>query len=143
MLFRKGPSFVPTPSDLNWYEVRRDFVKFVNRLRYRVTHSTDITSNQKVLSESPTAGNINVIPNPPRKKSTASRLYHSKETKCKSLELFMEAMKNDLFNHGNTQKPANNLNKNEKLAFKEIKSWDDKVIHVRDKQGFPICRFVK
>ena len=55
----------------------------------------------------------------------------------------MEAMKNDLFNHGNTQKPANNLNKNEKLAFKEIKSWDDKVIHVRDKQGFPICRFVK
>ena len=28
-----------------------------------------------------------------------------------------------------------NLNKNEKLALKEIKSWDDKVIHVQDKSS--------
>ena len=36
-LFRKEPSFVPTPSDINWYEVRRDFDRFDNQLRYRVT----------------------------------------------------------------------------------------------------------
>ena len=69
-LLQKGPSFVPTPSDINWYEVWRDFDKFVNQLRYRVTHSTEITSNQGILAEPPTADNINVIPNPPRKKST-------------------------------------------------------------------------
>ena len=42
-------------------------------------------------------------------------------------------MQNDLFNPGNIQKPRNNLNKNEKLALTEIKSWDDKVIRVQDK----------
>ena len=132
-LLRKRPSFVPTPSDINWYEVRRDFDKFVNQLRYRVTHSTETTSNQEILAEPPTADNINVIPNPPRKKSATSRLYRSKETKCQSLELFIEAMENDLFNTSYIQKPRNNLNKNEKLALKVIKSWDDKVICVQDK----------
>ena len=56
-LLKKGPSFVPIPSDINWYEVRRDFDKFVNQLRYRVTHFTEITSNQE------NADNINVISN--------------------------------------------------------------------------------
>ena len=42
-------------------------------------------------------------------------------------------MENDLFNPSNVRKPRNNLNKNEKLALKEIKSWDDKVIRVQDK----------
>ena len=42
-LLQKGSSFVPTPSDINCYEVRRDFDKFVNQLSYRLTHSTDIT----------------------------------------------------------------------------------------------------
>ena len=130
MLSRKGPSFVPTPSDINWYEVRRDFDKFINQLRYRVTHTTEITSNQEILTEPGTADNINLIPNPRRKKSTTSRLYRSKQTKCTSLELFIEAMENDLFNPSNVRKPRNNLNKNEKLALKEIKSWSDKVIRV-------------
>ena len=31
---RKGPSFVPAPSGINWYEVRRDFDKFVNQLLF-------------------------------------------------------------------------------------------------------------
>ena len=24
-LLRKGPSFIPTPTDINWYNLRRDF----------------------------------------------------------------------------------------------------------------------
>ena len=133
LLLRKGPSFVPTPSDINWYEVRRDFDKFVSQLRYRVTHSTEMRSSPEILSEPPTTGNINVIPNPQRKKSATSTLFRSKETKCKSLELFIEVMENDLFNTCNIRKPRNNLKKNEKLALKEKKSWDDKVIRIQDK----------
>ena len=56
-LLKKEPSLAPTPSDINWYEVRRDFDKFVNQLRYRVTHFTEIASKQ----ENP--DNINVISN--------------------------------------------------------------------------------
>ena len=37
------------------------------------------------------------------------------------------------FNHNNIREPRNNLNKNEKLALKEIRSQDDKVIRVQDK----------
>ena len=138
MLLRKGPSFVPIPSDVNWYDVRRDFNKFINQLRYRKTHSTEITLSQEILSEPPTADNINVIPNPPRKKLTTSRLFCSKETKCKCLQLFIEAMENDLFNPNNIQKRRNNLNKNDKLALKEIKSWEDKVIHVQNTGCFVV-----
>ena len=79
----------------------------MNQLRYRVTHSTEITSNQEILAEPPTADNINVIPNPPRKKSATSRLYRSKETKCKSLELSIDAIENDLFNPSYIRKPRN------------------------------------
>ena len=49
-------------------------------------------------------------------------------------------MENDLFNPNNIRKPRNNLDKNEKLAFKEIKSQDDKVIRVQDK-GSPFVVF--
>ena len=49
-------------------------------------------------------------------------------------------MENDLFNPNNIRKPRNNLDKNEKLALKEIKSQDDKVIRVQDK-GSPFVVF--
>ena len=99
-------------------------------MRYRVTHSTEITSTQEIFSQPSTPGNINVISNPPRKQTTTSRLFRSKETKCKSLE----ATKNDLFNPSNNiRKPRDNLNKNEKLALKERKSWYNKVIRVQEK----------
>ena len=97
-----------------------------------MTHTTDITSRQEFLSQPPTAGNINVIPNPPRKKLATSRLFRSKETKGKSLEQ-IETMENELFNPNNTRKPRSNMDKNEKLAFKEMKSRDDKVIRGQDK----------
>ena len=32
-LLKKGPSFVPTPTDINWYNVRKDFTKFINKTR--------------------------------------------------------------------------------------------------------------
>ena len=95
--------------------------------------------NQEILAEPLTADNVNVIRNPPREKPTMSKLYHSKETKCKNLELFIEAMENDSLNPTNIRKPRNNLNKNEKFSLKEIKSWDDKVIRVQDKgSGFVV-----
>ena len=35
----KGPSFVPTPTDINWYGVCKDFTNFVNKIR----HFTDVS----------------------------------------------------------------------------------------------------
>ena len=33
-LLKKGPSFIPTPTDINWYDVRKDFTKFINKIRH-------------------------------------------------------------------------------------------------------------
>ena len=35
LLLAKGPSFIPTPTDINWYEFRKDFTTFENQLRYK------------------------------------------------------------------------------------------------------------
>ena len=32
-LLKKGPSFVQTPTDINWYEVCKGFTKFTNKIR--------------------------------------------------------------------------------------------------------------
>ena len=41
----KGPSFVPTPSDVNWYEMRKDFDKFVNQLRLKARDIIEPNAN--------------------------------------------------------------------------------------------------
>ena len=33
-LLKKGPSLVPSPTDNNWYEVRKDFTKFTKKIRH-------------------------------------------------------------------------------------------------------------
>ena len=33
-ILKKGPLFVLTPTDINWYNLRQDFDSFVNKLRF-------------------------------------------------------------------------------------------------------------
>ena len=83
ILLMKGPSFVPTPSDVNWYEMRKDFDKFVNQLRFKAKNILEANSNDT------TNKNINIGLNAPKKhESKIAPLYRTKETKYKSLETF-------------------------------------------------------
>ena len=134
-LLKKGPSFVPTPTDINWYEVRKDFTKFTNKIR----HLADSEQQQEpvhpqVKSNEPTTNENNFPPGkPPAKANPYQQLYRSKPNANNSVELFIKSIEKELFNPNNIRKIRNNLNKEEKLAFKEMKSWDDKVIRVQDK----------
>ena len=103
-----------------------------------MTHSTEITSTQEIFSQPLTPGNINVISNPPRKQTTTSRLFCSKETKCKN----SEATKNDLFNPSNIQKPRDNLNKNKKTSFERKKIFIQKS-NTCGRERFSIYGFVE
>ena len=38
-LLSKRPSFVPTPKDINCYELHKDFTRFVNQLRFKLKQS--------------------------------------------------------------------------------------------------------
>ena len=53
-----------------------------------MSHSTDISLSLEVLSEPAIADNINVIPNPPRKKINNIRIILLKRTKMQELRTF-------------------------------------------------------
>ena len=134
-LLKKGPSFVPTPVDINWYEVCKDFTKFTNKVR----HLADLDQQQEQLytqvnSNESTINENNFPPGkPPPEANPYQQLYRSKPSTNNSVELSIKSIEKELFNSDNIRKTRNNLNKKEKLAFKEIKSRDDKVIRVQDK----------
>ena len=52
-ILMKGPAFVLTPSDANWYEMTKGFDKFVTQLLFKVKNilepnantTTDVTTN--------------------------------------------------------------------------------------------------
>ena len=126
-LLKKGSSFVPTPTDINWYEVRKCFTKFTNKIR----HIADLDQQQEqvhpqVNSNEPTINANNFPPGkPPPKINPYQQLYRSKPSTNNSVELFIKSIEKELFNPNNIKKTRNNLNKEEKLALKEMKSWND------------------
>ena len=40
-LLKKGPSFIPTPKDVNWFNLRQDFDKFTNQLRTKFNQAIE------------------------------------------------------------------------------------------------------
>ena len=87
----KGPSFVPTPSDVNWYEMRKDFDKFVNQLRFKARNI--IEPNANTTNDVTTNTGINA---PKKSESSIAPLYRTRETKYKYLETFIENMEKEL-----------------------------------------------
>ena len=81
-LLRKGPSFIPNPTDINWFNLKRDFDNFVNKLRYMATKQDD--ENQKntdPLSDSSTSG----LGNPPPIQEQPNINYRKEKTSINSL----------------------------------------------------------
>ena len=74
----KGPSFLSTPSDVNWYEMRKDFHKFVNQLCFKARNifepnantTNDVTTNTGI--NAPKKPELNIAP-----------LYRKRKTKYK------------------------------------------------------------
>ena len=42
---QKDPSFIPNPIDINWFNLKRDFDNFVNKLHYKATKKVDESKN--------------------------------------------------------------------------------------------------
>ena len=124
-LLKKGPSFVPTSADINWYDVRKDFTKFTNKIR----HVADSEQQQEpihpqVKSNEPTTNQNNFPPGkPPAKANPYQQLYRFKPNANNSVELFIKSTEKELSNPNNIRKIRNNLNKEEKLALKEMESY--------------------
>ena len=83
----KGSSFVPTPLDVNWYEMRKDFDKFVNQLCFKARNILEPTAN--TTNDVTTNTGINA---PKKPEPDIAPLYRTRETKYKSLETSKENM---------------------------------------------------
>ena len=118
-LLAKGPSFIPTPADINWYELRKNFTTSANQLRYKAKQpqSTSIEP-----SESKSNNITNSFLSPPVRHARYTPLYRAKETNIKSLELFIENIEKDIFGTAAVRNVRPNLSKEEKEALKEIRS---------------------
>ena len=83
---KKGPSFVPTPRDINWYKVRKDFTKFSNKIR----HLADLDQQESVLpqvnSNEPTVNENNFPPGKSPKVNPYQQLYRSKPSTKNTIE---------------------------------------------------------
>ena len=99
-LLKKGPSFIPTPRNVNWYDVRKDFIKFINKRRHFADVSDQPVQQQKqqqqleVNPENIVSTSINAVP--PGKPSPVSgdskQLYKSMQSNNSSLEVFIDTI---------------------------------------------------
>ena len=142
LVLAKGPTFVPTPTSVNWLDLRKDFDKFVNQWRYefkkqRTQHQEQGISGNNELQSAPHQTNNKDEENnfPPQlvKTNNFAPLYRSNETDNKNLENFIAKIEKDLFNPENVKKVRHNLSKDEKAALKDIRYWDKNVASVQDK----------
>ena len=103
-LLSKGPSFVSTPKDVSWYELRKNFTKFVNQLRFKLKQSqlSQDHQNQQELSNPTQSKNlpneVSLQPPPLRQDKRYGPLYNSKPTNNWSIQLFIDNIEKDLFN---------------------------------------------
>ena len=143
-LLSKASSIVPTPKDVNWYELRKDFTKLVRRLSFKLKQSqlSQDYQNQQELSNPIQSQNLpdeDLLPPPPsRQDKRYGPLYNSKPTNNRSLELFIDNIEKNLFNPTSLVLTWPNISKRKQNALKEIKSGKDQIIRVQDK----VSRFV-
>ena len=116
-LLKKGPSFVPTPTDINWCNLRQDFDSFVNKLRFQA-----LKTAKDHAEDNPTSAALSVEPfqlgNPPVKAKSPNINYRREKANVNSLETFIELV--DLFQPCNYNKVKSNITKEERNALKDI-----------------------
>jgi hypothetical protein len=118
-LCKKGPKFIPTPQNVDWLDIQRDFDNFSNRVRY--------LANDFDPEADPSQAN-NILPpyNGPPVKRNFSR--QAKST-IPAVEAFLNAVQRDIFSNTKRIYAKDNLPRDERDA---LKWWQDQVLHDPD-----------
>ena len=117
-LLRKGPSFIPTPTDIKWYNLRRDFDSFVNKLRYRVSKPAETSSINVNHTSNISNSLVRQLGNPPIEAKSSNVNFNKEKTNISSLEAFIELLEKDLFKPSNYSKIKGNITTEEEKANK-------------------------
>ena len=116
---------------------------FINLLRYFANNAFQKGKEVEVAEIAPNQEQERVDPkipeDPPKtKKTKLVQCTSQKPTSNKNLELFIENLEKDLINLKNVKKFRGNITREEKIALKEIRNWDEQAIRIQDK----VWRFV-
>ena len=132
-LLRKGPSFIPTPTDIKWYNLRRDFDSFVNKLRYRVSKPAETSSIN--VNHTTNVSNLLVrqLGNSPIEAKSSNVNFRKEKTNISSLEVFIELVEKDLFKPSNYNKIKGNITTEERKALKSIQNDELRSYRLQDK----------
>ena len=132
-LLKKGPSFIPTPTDINWHNLRRDFDSFVNKLRYRVSKPAETSSIN--VNHTTNVSNLLVrqLGNPPIEAKSSNVNFRKKKTNISRLEPFIDLFEKDLFKPFNYSKIKGNITTGERKALKSIQNDYLRPYHLQDK----------
>ena len=123
-LLSKGPSFCPTPSDINWYKCHLDWQEFVDRLRW-----ADFFFDRNENNTLDTPGYSHEELGPFSIKSNKQ----APVSKDIALETFLATVENKLFNIKRARtRPINNLSKLERSAMNQLRSSNDISVRLQD-----------
>ena len=120
-LLAKGPSFCPIPKDINWLRVHEDLDKFERRIRL----ATYFYKKEEQPVEDQQGTNLPPVPSKSK--------WIPPKSSYPEVELFLSEIRKDILNPKNCRKPRDNLTKEERLALRNLKSNEDRVIRIQDK----------
>ena len=137
-LLKKGPSFIPIPKDLTWFNLRQYFDKFTNQLRTKFNQAIEKSTEKNTSittynSSNSTRDDSNINEQVPKKKYKTNNLYRSRETKNKHLKTFIDTTEKQLFEPKNIKRVRRNLTYEERKALAELKSMENTVVRIQDK----------
>ena len=122
-LLSKGPSFCPTPKDVNRLKLAEDWEIFESRLRSAVLFKQIRPEKGTPINESP-----QLLP-----KFKSKSTWRAPVSKSLPLENFLQLVKTDIFDPANTKKALDNLNKGERRALRDLQQLDSQSIKIQDK----------
>ena len=113
-LLSKGPSYVPSPKDINLHKLKQDFDTFVNKLRkhYQNQFITTEDKNEEHLEQS-----VDRFESPPPKTKEKIYNFRAKPVNNHSLENFIGMLETDIFRPDSYQRIRNNLSTEERRSL--------------------------
>ena len=107
-LCAKGPSFVPTPTSVNWSQLQEDFDKFSNLIRREIFFAKN----------PPTATILKSDDGPPHQPSS----WQAPKTNIQDAEAFLKCVERDLFADTSKKEVRSNLSEKEMEMLKFCRS---------------------
>ena len=132
-LLREGPSFILIPTDINWYNLRRDFNTFVNKRRYLVSKPAETSSINVNHATNISNSLVRQLGNPPIEAKSSNVNFRIEKTNISSLEAFIELVEKDLFKPSNYSKIKGNITTEERKALQSIQNGELKSNRLQDK----------